>query len=496
VRGARHRFAQDARQPRGLDLADRVRTTLARGDGLLGDGDDVAGPHVGKHLTAEKRGEVVALADEVGPHGQARVHRAIDGGEQVLRLVRPVPGEEVFGGGAAGRPALVPARFQQGGDEGVAGLGDGAAVRDADRRRRRQRRLAVRPVDHDRAVAELAQPEFDVDRPPEEPRVLDLAAAAAAERLHDLLAAPERARLERGRLVEARERRSPRLDPAHLGRRKADLPAPPADLLGQRPLERLAQDPAAPPVADDGVGGQTQDVGDEFLVEVRDATLDRESHRVPVLVAQQAGQAVGEQVLEQAQLEVVPGPAVAGVARLGAEARREQVADAEALAALAQAPLDERRQHVARRKRLPPELLAPPGPPQLAQVDHLVGDVAGEQLVAALAVQQHGHLLPGEAHDAPLGVRPRADHGLFLVPHEVAQLIDELRRRRVRVGRVGAGRLDRHLDVRALVDGVAVEHGRERLEPPLQRRGVGRLLLEQLAHEADDGGRIEATREA
>ena len=59
---------------------------------------------------------------------------------------------------------------------------------------------------------------------------------------------------------------------------------------------------------------QAQDVVDELLVEVRHAALDAEGHGVAVLVAQQAGQAVGEQVLEQALLEVVLGAAVAGVA--------------------------------------------------------------------------------------------------------------------------------------------------------------------------------------
>ena len=59
-------------------------------------------------------------------------------------------------------------------------------------------------------------------------------------------------------------------------------------------------------------------------------------------------------------------------------------------------------------------------------------------------------------------------------------------RRRVGVGRVGAGALDGDLDVLALVDGVAVEHGAEGLELAAQRRRVGRVLLEELAHEADD----------
>ena len=133
---------------------------------------------------------------------------------------------------------------------------------------------------------------------------------------------------------------------------------------------------------------------------------------------------------------------------------------------------------------------------QLAQVDELVRHVAGDQLVAALAVEQHGDLLARGAHHAPLRVGAGADDGLFLVPDEVAQLADELVRRRVGVGGVGAGALDGGLDVLALVDGVAVEHGAEGLELAAQRRRVGRVLLEQLAHEADDGRRVEAAGEA
>ena len=166
---------------------------------------------------------------------------------------------------------------------------------------------------------ELAQPQLDVGGAPEEHALLDLAAAAGAERAHHGVAVPVRARLERRRLVEAGERRAARLDPAHLRRREPDLPAAQADLLGQRALERRAQDPAAPAVTDDGVLRQAQDVVDELLVQVRHPALDAERHGVAVLVAQQARQAVGEQVLEQALLEVRLGAPVPGVGGPGEE---------------------------------------------------------------------------------------------------------------------------------------------------------------------------------
>ena len=166
------------------------------------------------------------------------------------------------------------------------------------------------------------------------------------------------------------------------------------------------------------------------------------------------------------------------------------------LAPLLDPPLGQRPEHVARGGGLLAQLLVLALLAQLAQVDELIRHVAGDQLVAALAVEQHGDLLARGAHHAPLRVGAGADDGLFLVPDEVAQLADELVRRRVGVGGVGAGALDGDLDVLALVDGVAVEHGAEGLELAAQGSGVGRVLLEQLAHEADDGRRVEAAGEA
>ena len=176
--------------------------------------------------------------------------------------------------------------------------------------------------------------------------------------------------------------------------------------------------------------------------------------------------------------------------------RPQELARRQLLAPLLDPPLGQRPQHVARGCGLLPELLVLALLAQLTQVDELVRHVAGDQLVAALAVQQHGHLLARGAHHAPLRVGSGADDGLFLVPDEVAQLADELVRRRVGVGGVGAGALDGDLDVLALVDGVAVEHGAEGLELAAQRRRVGHVLLEQLAHEADDGRGVEAAGEA
>jgi hypothetical protein len=81
------------------------------------------------------------------------------------------------------------------------------------------------------------------------------------------------------------------------------------------------------------------------------------------------------------------------------------------------------------------------------------------------------------------------------VPDELAQLIDELGGLGVGVGRVGAGALDGDLDVVALVDGIAVEHGAEGLELAAQRGRIRGVLLQQLAHEGDDGRGVEAARE-
>ena len=159
-------------------------------------------------------------------------------------------------------------------------------------------------------------------------------ATAGAERAHHGVAVPVRARLERRRLVEAGEGRAARLDPAHLRRREPDLPAAQADLLRQRALERRAQDPAAPAVTHDRVLRQAQDVVDELLVEVRHPALDAERHGVAVLVAEQARQAVGEQVLEQALLEVRLGAPVPGVGGPGEEVLPEEPARRQLLAPL------------------------------------------------------------------------------------------------------------------------------------------------------------------
>ena len=59
---------------------------------------------------------------------------------------------------------------------------------------------------------------------------------------------------------------------------------------------------------------QAEDARDELLVEVGHAALDAERHGVAILVAKQAGQTVGQQILEQTLLEVVLRAPVAGVA--------------------------------------------------------------------------------------------------------------------------------------------------------------------------------------
>ena len=493
VRRLGHGLAEDLGQSGRVDLVQRIAAALAGGDRLLGHDDEVAGPDVLRDLAAHELVQVVAAADEVGADRQTGEDGAAGDAEQVLLLVRRVPGQEALGlggrSGARGRP-------KQRRHLRVAGRGDAAAVHGADGDGRAERRLHVGVHEHHARVDEFAQPQLDVGGAPEEHALLDLAAAAGAERAHHRVAVPVRPRLERRRLVEARERRAARLDPAHLRRREPDLPAAEADLLGQRALERRAQDPAAPAVPHDGVLRQAEDVVDELLVEVRHPALDAERHRVAVLVAEQAREAVGEQILEKALLELRLGAPVPRVRGPGEEVLSEEPARRQLLAPLLDAPLGQRHEHVARGRGLPAQQVVLALSAQLAQIDELVWHVAGDQLVPALAVEQHGDLLARGAHHAPLRVGAGADDGLFLVPDEVAQLADELVRRRVGVGGVGARALDGDLDVLALVDGVAVEHGAEGLELAAQRGRVGRLLLEQLAHEADDRRRVEAAGEA
>ena len=176
--------------------------------------------------------------------------------------------------------------------------------------------------------------------------------------------------------------------------------------------------------------------------------------------------------------------------------RAEQGADVDPMAALPDPPPGQPADRVARLRRLQGELAVAALAEQLAEVDVLVGDVAAQQLVARLAVEEDGHLLAGGAHHRPHRVGGGGDHRLLGVPDPGLQLAEPPLRGRLHPGGVGGGDRQHRLDVAPLVDGVAGEDRGEGLETIAQRDRVGHVLGEQPVHHADDGGGIEASREA
>ena len=156
---------------------------------------------------------------------------------------------------------------------------------------------------------------------------------------------------------------------------------------------------------------------------------------------------------------------------------------------------DQRLQDVARLPRLARELPEAAVLQQLAEVDVLVRHVAAEQLVAPLAVQQHGHLRLRQAHDAPLRVRTGRHDRLVLVPDHLVELLDEALRGRLRERGLGIDLGEHRVHVLALVDGVAVVDDREGLEPVAERHRVGHLRGQEVTGHAHDRRRVDAPGE-
>ena len=357
-----------------------------------------------------------------------------------------------------------------------------------------ERRKRLLPKVATRAIAEVhAQPELDVDRAPEEHRIVDLPVARAPECVGDGEPVPVGSRAERGGAVEALDDRAPRAQPPHLRGREPHLPPAGPDLLGERLAQALSEDRAAPAIADDRARRETEHPLDELLVEERDPRLDRVRHRVAVFVAQQRRQAVRGEVLQEPFLQI----RLRALVLRGLPRRQVLVAEEASLVerfpALGEPPLDQRLEHVARGPRFAGECSETPLAQQLLQVHVVVRHVSGEQLVAGLSVEKHLHLRRREPHDAPLRVRPRRDDRLLGVPHELLDLVEEDLRRGVDVVLLRAGRFELGFDVLALVDRVPVEHRGERLQPVAERDRVGNVIFELLRHRRDDRRRVQAS---
>ena len=132
--------------------------------------------------------------------------------------------------------------------------------------------------------------------------------------------------------------------------------------------------------------------------------------------------------------------------------------------ALPEPALHQRPHDVAQQPCLAGELHVSPVAQHLAEEHVWVVVVAGEQLVARLAVEHDLHLASCKAHHHPHREWRARHHGLFHVPHPRLELAYEVLVGGFNDATVGAGFVENSLDVRALVDRVAREERRERLE--------------------------------
>ena len=413
---------------------------------------------VGEHAGVE----VVVAAEELGAHG-------------VAAHVLPERGDEV--------EAAPGVRLDVGLDvRGLLG----------------RRRLGIRVV----VVEELAQPQLEVDQPPERHRVdvvgaLDPALEGVDDRgLVDV--GPVGEGLAEEDVVEVVLQAH---EPLDLRGREPDLVAAAVDRLRQQAAGGVAQHPLVPAVLDDRLVGEAEDELQHLLVEERHAALEREAHRVLVLVAQQARQRVVEEVLDEALLEVRALRAVALAGVRGDEVavqqlrRRDRLLERE-LGLELEAPEPVEDVEALR------ELGGGEGRalgPELAEVDEVVGDVAGHHLVGALPVEEHRDVLRRLAHHLELRVRAGGDERLLLGADEVEQVGLELvggRQDLVRVDVAGAD-VEDVVDVALLVVDRPREDRGERVLAGADRAGRQLVaLVEELVDDDRDGAGVEAAGEA
>ena len=154
-------------------------------------------------------------------------------------------------------------------------------------------------------VEELLEPELEVEHPPDRHRVDRVRALDPA-----LEGVQHRGLVEVGPVgeglgeelavdvvLEAHE-------PLALRGRRADLVAAVDDGVGQQPTHRVAEDPLADAVLDEGVVAEAEDEADEVAVDERHPHGDAEAAGVLVGVAQPGRQRTGEDVVGE------PGPQV------------------------------------------------------------------------------------------------------------------------------------------------------------------------------------------
>ena len=247
---------------------------------------------------------------------------------------------------------------------------------------------------------------------------------------------------------------------------------------------------------DDRAARQREDVVHELLVEEGQARLERVRHRRAIFVAQQRGQAVDAEVLEQAALEIIGDPVVHRRLAPAAERRCEHARDVDALTAFTQAPADQRAHDVAEQPRLTSELGIAAFTQKLAEQHVRIMVVPRQKLIAGLTVQGDRDLPSGQAHHHPHGERRRRDHRLLHVPDPRLQLADEVLVGGLHRAVVRPRHVEHAVDVRALVDAIPGEHRRERFQTVTERLGVANVIAELLRHHGADRGRVETAAQA
>ena len=315
---------------------------------------------------------------------------------------------------------------------------------------------------------------------------------AAFERFERRVGPQPRQRACRVGGQRALEERAQRLRPHAVRRRERDLVAAIEDGIGHEAAHGVAQHrfrnrlPAHQPFGGERIG----EVG-ELRGEERHPRFDRERHRVAIAVAQQRGQHGLGQALHQRVVEEMPAGTQAAPGREGVLARKPLAVDPRRQ----QRPPDEAPGEPTQLRRdrglegLRDEPGAGAGEPhhrahepdrvgkaergeQFAEPPREIGTVTREQLVGALAVEDHlDAVVARKPHHPVLRIHGETAERLALHGDQPIDVGDDLRGLDPHGVLVGARRPRRHLDERRLVD---LGTGRDEAEGAQVRRTARR----------------------
>ena len=221
---------------RALHLVDRVRAALADGDGLLADGDDVAGGELRRRASAS----VSPSSKRVAAHEQPRADRCTCVVATVDRRPREQVPLVVRRRTARARPQLARCAPRATSSPTRVKCEPGAAPSREPPSWSKNTRIQI-------SVLIARQKICDGSTSPAQNRSNVSASAGGV---------PVRPRAELRRAEQALHRGASGPQPAGLGRGEPDLPAPGAHLLGEHALQAVAEDGPAPArrrrCADDG----------------------------------------------------------------------------------------------------------------------------------------------------------------------------------------------------------------------------------------------------